>query len=142
MSRQPEISEDVLTSLRIFASQAAIAIANARLFEDVVHMAEQIERQNKELLETRDRLVKAERLAAIGQIGLTIRHEVNNPLTGILGLTQWLLGQETDLSESVRNDLQTIEEMAIRIRDIIKKLENVEDRTTVYLGNTRMIDLR
>jgi len=142
MSRQPEISEDVLTSLRIFASQAAIAIANARLFEDVVHMAEQIERQNKELLETRDRLVKAERLAAIGQIGLTIRHEVNNPLTGILGLTQWLLGQETDLYESVRNDLQTIEEMAIRIRDIIKKLENVEDRTTVYLGNTRMIDLR
>jgi GAF domain-containing protein len=141
MTVQPEIGEDTLIALRIFASQAAIAIANARLFEDVVQMAEQIERQNKELLETRDRLVKAERLAAIGQIGLTIRHEINNPLTAILGLTQWLLEQESCLSEGVRNDLQTIEEMTIRIRDIIRKLETIEDRTTTYLGDTRMIDL-
>ncbi len=141
MTLQPEIDEEALTALRIFAGQAAIAIANARLLDDVVQMAEQIERQNKELLETRDRLVKAERLAAIGQIGLTIRHEINNPLTGILGLTQWLLAQEPSLSESARNDLREIEEMSIRIRDIVKKLENVEDRTTIYLGNTRMIDL-
>ncbi len=142
LTRQPEIGEDVLTALRILAGQAAIAIANARLFEDVVHMAEQIEQQNKELLETRDRLVKAERLAAIGQIGLTIRHEINNPLTGILGLTQWLLEQESGLPESARNDLRTIEEMAVRIRDIVRKLEKVEDQTTTYLGNTRMIDLQ
>jgi GAF domain-containing protein len=141
MTLQSEISEDTLTALSIFASQAAITIANARLFEDVLHMAEQIEQQNKELLETRDRLVKAERLAAIGQIGLTIRHEINNPLTGILGLTQWLLGQESDLPESVRNDLRMIEDMAIRIRDIVAKLETVEDRTKIYLGDTRMIDL-
>ena len=141
MTRQPEINENLLTSLNILTSQVAIAIANARLFEDVVHMAEQIEQQNKELLETRDRLVKAERLAAIGQIGLTIRHEINNPLTGILGLTQWLLEQEPGLSESARNDLRTIEEMALRIRDIVKKLEKVEDQTKPYLGGTRMIDL-
>ena len=141
MTRQPEINEGLLTSLHILTSQIATAIANARLFEDVVHMAEQIERQNKELLETRDRLVIAERLAAIGQIGLTIRHEINNPLTGILGLTQWLLEQEPGLSESARNDLQTIEDLALRIRDIVKKLETVEDQTKPYLGSTRMIDL-
>lgn len=142
MTTQPQMSEELLTALRLFSGQAAVAIANANLFEDVIQLAEQIERQNKELLETRDRLVKAERLAAIGQIGLTIRHEINNPLTSILGLAQWLLEQEPDLSESVRNDLKTIEEMALRIRDIVQKLETVEDRTTTYLGDTRMIDLR
>ncbi len=141
MTTQPQMSEELLTALRIFSGQAAVSIANANLFEDVIQLAEQIERQNKELLETRDRLVKAERLAAIGQIGLTIRHEINNPLTSILGLAQWLLEQEPDLSESVRNDLKTIEEMALRIRDIVQKLETVEDRTTTYLGDTRMIDL-
>ncbi|MDY7040036.1 MAG: GAF domain-containing protein [Chloroflexota bacterium] len=141
MTFQPEVDHDMLTALRIFASQAASAIANARLFESVIGMAEQIEQQNKELLETRDRLVKAERLAAIGQIGLTIRHEINNPLTGILGLAQWLLEQDSDLSDSARDDLKMIEEMAVRIRDIVKKLETAEDRTTVYLGDAQMIDL-
>ena len=36
-------------------------------------------------------LVKAERLAAIGQVGIAMRHEINNPLTTIIGNTELLL---------------------------------------------------
>ena len=52
-----------------------------------------------------------------------IRHEINNPLTGVLGQAQLLLREE--LSERSRKRVTTIEEMAIRIRDIVAQLRDV-----------------
>jgi len=53
-----------------------------------------------------------------------VRHEINNPLTGVLGQAQLLLRE--DLSERARKRAQTIEEMAIRIRDIVAQLRQVQ----------------
>jgi len=47
--------------------------------------AEELAQMNQELVATQTRLVRAERLAAIGEIGLAIRHEINNPLGTIIG---------------------------------------------------------
>jgi signal transduction histidine kinase len=53
-----------------------------------------------------------------------IRHEINNPLTGILGQAQLLLRE--DLNERARKRAQTIESLAIRLRDIVGKLREVQ----------------
>ena len=53
-----------------------------------------------------------------------IRHEINNPLTGVLGQAQLLLREE--LSERSRKRVQTIEELAIRLRDIVGQLREVQ----------------
>lgn len=53
-----------------------------------------------------------------------IRHEINNPLTGVLGQAQLLLRE--DLSEKARKRVQTIEELAIRLRDIVAQLRDVQ----------------
>jgi signal transduction histidine kinase len=53
-----------------------------------------------------------------------IRHEINNPLTGVLGQAQLLLREE--LSERARKRAVTIEELAIRIRDIVSQLREVQ----------------
>lgn len=53
-----------------------------------------------------------------------IRHEINNPLTGVLGQAQLLLRE--DLSERSRKRVQTIEELAIRLRDIVSQLREVQ----------------
>jgi signal transduction histidine kinase len=53
-----------------------------------------------------------------------IRHEINNPLTGVLGQAQLLLREE--LSERSRKRVQTIEELAIRLRDIVAQLREVQ----------------
>ncbi len=53
-----------------------------------------------------------------------VRHEINNPLTGVLGQAQLLLRE--DLSERARKRAQTIEELAIRIRDIVAQLRQVQ----------------
>ena len=53
-----------------------------------------------------------------------VRHEINNPLTGVLGQAQLLLREE--LSDRARKRAQTIEELAIRIRDIVAQLRQVQ----------------
>src|SRR5687767_12009092 len=53
-----------------------------------------------------------------------VRHEINNPLTGVLGQAQLLLREE--LSEKARKRAQTIEELAIRLRDTVAQLREIQ----------------
>ncbi len=53
-----------------------------------------------------------------------VRHEINNPLTGVLGQAQLLLREE--LSDKARKRVETIEQLAIRIRDIVAQLRQVQ----------------
>jgi signal transduction histidine kinase len=71
---------------------------------------------------------------------LTVRHEVNNPLTIILGETQFLLiGQE--LPEEAKASLKTVEKMCLRIQNVVKKLSEVkEDKTKEFMRGLKTID--
>lgn len=53
-----------------------------------------------------------------------VRHEINNPLTGVLGQAQLLLREE--LPERAKQRAETIEALAIRIRDIVAQLRQVQ----------------
>ena len=64
------------------------------------------------------------RLDAVADLITRVRHEINNPLTGVLGQAQLLLRE--DLSERARKRAETIEELAIRIRDIVAQLREVQ----------------
>ena len=92
------------------------------------------------LKHAQERLVKTERLAAIGEVSLAIHHEMNNPLTSVMGFVE-ILQQRTDLPPGVREQLMLIYQGAVRMRDMIKRLERVQDRTTDRLGGAKMTDL-
>ena len=64
------------------------------------------------------------RLDEVADLITRVRHEINNPLTGVLGQAQLLLRE--DLSEKARKRAETIEELAIRIRDIVAQLRQVQ----------------
>jgi signal transduction histidine kinase len=53
-----------------------------------------------------------------------VRHEINNPLTGILGQAQLLLREPLD--EKTRKRVETIEQLATRLRDIVAELRQVQ----------------
>jgi two-component system NtrC family sensor kinase len=53
-----------------------------------------------------------------------VRHEINNPLTGVIGQTQLLLRE--NLSEQARRRVETIENLALRIRDSVAQLRQVQ----------------
>jgi two-component system NtrC family sensor kinase len=66
-----------------------------------------------------DSLTITDRLAALGHMAGGFAHELNNPLTGVIGYTQLLLDRK-DLPEDVKRDLKGIYEEAERASEIIK----------------------
>ncbi len=66
-------------------------------------------------------LVQGAKLAAVGELAAIIAHEVNNPLTGILGYTGLLLKAD-DIPADKKEQLKTIERETIRAREILKNL--------------------
>src|SRR5260221_2465357 len=69
----------------------------------------------------RSKLMHAEKMAAVGQLVSGVAHEVNNPLTAILGFTD-LLMENTEVPESARRDLRVILQEAQRIKQIVQNL--------------------
>ena len=62
-----------------------------------------------------------------GDFGEILRHEVNNPLTGILGNTELLLARRDRLPPSAVERLETIAELAVRLRETVRRLSNACD---------------
>jgi two-component system, NtrC family, sensor kinase len=66
-----------------FADQAAIAIENVRLFDQVQARTEELSQSLDDLRTAQDRLVQTEKLASLGQLTAGIAHEIKNPLNFI-----------------------------------------------------------
>ncbi|HEV2836242.1 MAG TPA: histidine kinase dimerization/phospho-acceptor domain-containing protein [Pyrinomonadaceae bacterium] len=85
------------------------------------HSEQDHESANEEL----DQVAKYRRkLEETADLVARIRHEINNPLTGVLGQAQLLLRE--DLSERSRKRVKTIEDLALRLRDVVAQLREVQ----------------
>jgi len=70
--------------------------------------------------EKQERLYLTDRLASVGEMASGIAHELNNPLTGVIGLSQLLL--ENDMPDDIKEDIAAIYSEAQRAAGIVKKL--------------------
>jgi signal transduction histidine kinase len=100
--------------LDALVAQTAVALKNARLYQDLQQQMDALQR-------TQQQLVQSAKLAAIGELAAGVAHELNNPLTVILGHAQILRGEADDASPASRK-LDAIESQALRAAKITRGL--------------------
>ncbi len=113
--REPhQFTPEELQLVDAIVRQAAVAMENSRLYEDV-------KRQMAELRQTQAQLVQSAKLAAIGELAANIAHEINNPLTSVLGFASYI-AERVPEGDPMREELGLIMEEAARARDIVRDL--------------------
>lgn len=101
------IKDEEVQVLLPFASQAAVAIQNARLFE--------------QLHKTQEALVRAERLRALGELAGGVAHNINNLLTAVLGYSE-LIQQEPEVTANIAHYARIIERAGLDGAEIVRRV--------------------
>lgn len=121
---QAEITENKLKSLMIFANQAALALENALMYEELkafsAQLGDRVRRATEDLQLAQRQLIQSEKLAALGKIAAGIAHEIRNPLTSIKILIH-SLSEEQATPAAREKDLAVIEGEIGRMNKIIKQ---------------------
>ncbi len=80
-----------------------------------------VDERTRQLKEAQAQLVQAQKLAALGQLGAGVAHEINNPLAGVLGHVQLLLQTHPE-GDVDHNDLRAIDEAARKASEVVHNL--------------------
>ncbi|MFA4030268.1 MAG: hypothetical protein GDYSWBUE_001910 [Candidatus Fervidibacterota bacterium] len=101
-SRHP-ITDEEIEVLKLFATSAALAIDNARAYQQIQRQALELSNALNDLREAQEKLIRSERLAVIGEVAAGVAHEIRNPLATIGGFARAILKAPYDIERVLRN---------------------------------------
>lgn len=108
------IDEQDIRLINLMATQMAISIRNARLYQE---LDERIREQ--EMVE--ERLIRSAKLAAVGEMAAGVAHELNNPLTTVTGFAELILDTMSKDSPEYE-DMSLVLQEAHRARGVVRRL--------------------
>jgi GAF domain-containing protein len=126
------IGQDQIARARTIATQVALAIDNARLYD-------QVRGQLRQLRETQAQLLQAGKLAAVGQLVAGVAHELNNPLTIVMGQAELL--RLKSAGPLVAEKLEKITRGAARAARIVKELQTFARPQPAQLTAVQLTDV-
>jgi len=91
-----------------------------RRSDELGQLAESFNEMTVRLSDARHQVYQSNKLASLGRLAAGIAHEINNPLTGVLTYSSFLLNRATD--PETKSDLETIVRETRRCRDIVRGL--------------------
>jgi len=113
--RGERILEPGFVSLaQLVANQVGVAMENNALLA-------RVRLQLAETQRVQHQLVQASKLGAVGELAAAVAHEVNNPLTGILGYAELLMDELAE-DDTRHDEAEVIRDEAFRARSIVKAL--------------------
>ena len=112
-----EITTEDIEGLKLFANQASSAIENAKLYQALEIRIHDLQDAYQKLEENQEKLLRAEKLATIGEMSAKVAHEIRNPLVSIGGFAR--------LIERKIEDNSPIKQYASIIKEQVDNLENI-----------------
>ena len=115
---------------------------NRGLERKVRERTAELEEKNLQLIKAKEDLVRAEKLAAVGELAAGVAHEINNPMAIIRGNAE-LLQMSIPADSCNREEADTIAQQVGRVERIVASLLKFARRERKYLGKTdvnRLLD--
>ncbi|HYM82456.1 MAG TPA: ATP-binding protein [Candidatus Limnocylindria bacterium] len=111
-----------------------------QLAESFNQMANELNARDQALKQAQGQLIHSEKMAAFGQLGAGIAHEIKNPLAGIQGIVQ-LTARSLPADDALLVPLRTIEKETKRCRGIVDSLLKFARQEKLQLEPTALADV-
>lgn len=89
--------------------------------DDIGMLAHSFNAMTMKLSEARTQLFQSDKMASLGRLAAGVAHEINNPLTGVLTYSSFLL-KRTQNDPELQSDLKVVVRETVRCREIVKSL--------------------
>lgn len=130
--------------LEIIAGELANTIERSRFEEELVERNNSLVIANKEIEKQQQQIIEMEKYQVLAQIAASISHEINNPLTTIIGNIELLFMKSTDMDKVTEKKLRIVLKESKRIGKIIEEFRDIKKIVVKdYLKETgeKMIDV-
>jgi len=119
---QKPIEDRDVERLRIFSNNASLALENSNLYKNIRDKVAELNRAYQELQENKDRLVRTEKLAAVGEMSAMVAHAIRNPLTAIGGFARRLFKNEhsnSAINKYLKIIIEEIDRLEVLLNEIL-----------------------
>lgn len=128
------IEDEEVGVLELLGMQAALAIERAQLSGELETQISALETATLEIRANQERILRAERLSAIGEMAARVAHDIRNPLVAIGGFARLLL-REAPPAGSVRESIQIIVAEVDRLEAILRDVLDFSTPARPQIGS-------
>jgi PAS domain S-box-containing protein len=134
------IEDDDVGVLELLGMQAGLAIERARLIGELETQVASLEKATQEIRENQERLLRTERLSAVGEMAARVVHEIRNPLVAIGGFARALL-REVPPQDTKRESIQIIVDEVRRLETIVREVLDYSRPSVPRIGKVNLAQL-
>jgi FixJ family two-component response regulator len=146
---KPLTSTQILAHLEKAVEKRLLALENERLLfelttanEQLENKVQELEHSNRLLKQTQQELVRMERVAAIGEVVVSINHCINNSISGVQAAVRFIRNNGALVGEGA-SALDTVEAECKEIESVMARLKSLKDASSSdYVDGIKMIDLK
>ena len=120
------LTERQIPLMMIVADQLAVSVERLNQMAEIQAQNEALHKAHRQLKANQERIIAAEKIAALVELAATVNHEINNPLSVIIGQVQCLALEEPGLSDKAVGRLHRVERASVRIAEVNRRLLRID----------------